>query len=61
MNKDYKGVLVIDYADRRLQQKIESIADLVYNLLKLEGPWRNGYRASMASKRLGVRFPSGPL
>ena len=37
-NKDYKGVLVIDYSDRKMQQKIESIADLVYNLLKLEGP-----------------------
>jgi len=37
-NKEYKGVLVIDYGDRIIQQKIESIADLVYNLLKLEGP-----------------------
>ncbi|KKS97762.1 MAG: hypothetical protein UV73_C0005G0039 [Candidatus Gottesmanbacteria bacterium GW2011_GWA2_43_14] len=25
-----------------------------------KGPWRNGYRASMAWKRLGVQIPSGP-
>ena len=30
-NKDYKGVLRIDYFDRRVQLELESLAQLVYN------------------------------
>jgi len=37
-NKDYKGVLVIDYFDRNIQLKLESLANLVYNQLKFQGP-----------------------
>ena len=37
--KDYKGVLRIDYFDSRVQLELESLADLVYNQLKLKhGP-----------------------
>lgn len=37
-NQDYKGVLVIDYYDKNIQLKLESLADLVYNQLQNEGP-----------------------
>lgn len=37
--KDYRGVLRIDYFDSRVQLELESLADLVYNQLKLKhGP-----------------------
>lgn len=36
-NKDYKGVLRIDYFDTKLQLELESLADLIYNQL-LNGP-----------------------
>lgn len=36
-NKDYKGVLVFDYYDTKIQLRLESLADLVYNLLENEG------------------------
>ena len=36
---DYKGVLKIDYLDIKVQLELESLANLVYNQLKLElGP-----------------------
>ncbi|MBI3985069.1 MAG: hypothetical protein HY344_04005 [Candidatus Levybacteria bacterium] len=39
LKKDYKGVLKIDYFDSRVQLELESLADLVYNQLKLKhGP-----------------------
>ncbi|MCX6727038.1 MAG: hypothetical protein NTY75_04530 [Candidatus Shapirobacteria bacterium] len=34
-NKDYMGVLVIDYYDRKIQLILESLADIVYNQLKI--------------------------
>jgi len=36
-NKEYKGVLVIDYYDKNIQLILESLADLVYNQLQNEG------------------------
>lgn len=36
-NKDYMGVLVIDYFDRNIQLRLESLANLVYNQLKFQG------------------------
>ncbi len=35
--KDYKGVLRIDYLDRKVQIELESFADLIYNRI-LQGP-----------------------
>ena len=35
---NYKGVLVVDYYNRKIQLMLESLADLVYNQLKIEGP-----------------------
>lgn len=36
-NKDYMGVLVVDYFQKDIQLKLESLANIVYNLLKFEG------------------------
>lgn len=37
-NPQYHGVLVVDYYDRKVQLTLESLANLVYNLLKNKGP-----------------------
>ena len=37
-NKNYHGVLVIDYYDRNIQLTLESLANIVYNLLTSQGP-----------------------
>jgi hypothetical protein len=37
-NKDYHGVLVMDYYDRNIQLTLESLANIVYNLLTVPGP-----------------------
>ncbi len=39
-NINYKGVLVVDYYDRKAQLMLESLADLVYNRLK--NNWAHG-------------------
>ncbi|MBP9818034.1 hypothetical protein KBC75_04815 [Candidatus Shapirobacteria bacterium] len=36
-NTDYKGVLVVDYYDRNIQLILESLANIVYNQLQIEG------------------------
>jgi hypothetical protein len=36
-NKDYMGILVVDYYDRKIQLRLESLADMVYNQLKMKG------------------------
>jgi hypothetical protein len=33
LNKNYKGVLKVDYFDTRIQLELESLANLVYNQL----------------------------
>lgn len=37
-NQSYKGVVVIDYYDRKIQLILESLAELVYNQLQIKGP-----------------------
>lgn len=37
-NKEYKGVLRVDYFDTKVQLELESLADLVYNQLIKKGP-----------------------
>jgi hypothetical protein len=36
--KDYKGVLRVDYFDTKVQLELESLSDLIYNLLSKDGP-----------------------
>lgn len=37
-NKEYKGVLRVDYFDTRVQIELESLANLIYNQVRMQGP-----------------------
>ena len=37
-NSNYKGVLVVDYYNRKVQLMLESLANLIFNQLKNKGP-----------------------
>ncbi len=38
LNKDYRGVLRVDYIDKRIQLELESLANMIYNQVVRLGP-----------------------